>query len=182
MEMWKCHMQGKQLPVPDEDSLVFWEGCRRQRLLIQRCDACALFRFPPSPLCPHCLSSSSTWQNDPGKGEILTFCVYHSAIASPVWEAELPYIVGVIFLEYSRVKILSNLVCSNAALVRIGLPVTVVFEHITESITLPKFIPYLNPAPELDTSPVTLSTAQGLNSQMFRSAQHDSIFMSRGLI
>jgi uncharacterized protein len=142
MEMWKCHTQRKQLPVPDEDSLIFWEGCRRQRLLIQQCDDCQLFRFPPSPLCPRCLSSLATWQNDPGKGEVLTFCVYYSALASPVWEAELPYIVTVVSLEYSRVKILSNLVCDEVALVRIGLPVNVVFDQITDRITLPKFVPY----------------------------------------
>ena len=43
MDMWKCHTQGKQLPVPDEDSMVFWEGCRRHRLLIQQCAACDAF-------------------------------------------------------------------------------------------------------------------------------------------
>lgn len=144
MEMWKCHLSGKQLPVPDEDSLVFWEGCRRQRLLIQQCEACHRFRFPPSPLCPHCLSVTFTWQNDPGVGEVLTFCVYHSALASPGWEAELPYVVAVISLAYSRVKILSNLVCTDMAVVRIGLPVKVVFEPLTERITLPKFVPCLD--------------------------------------
>ena len=91
MEVWKCQMQGKQLPIPDEDSLVFWEGCRRQRLLIQQCDACKTFRFPPSPLCPSCLSPATTWQPDPGWGEVLTFCVYHAALASPAWEAELRF-------------------------------------------------------------------------------------------
>jgi uncharacterized OB-fold protein len=140
MQMWKCHTQSKQLPVPDEDSLIFWEGCRRQRLLIQRCDDCKCFRFPPSPLCPRCLSSLATWQNDPGTGEVLTFCVYSSALAGPVWEAELPYIVTVVSLAYSGVKMLSNLVC-DVALVQIGLPVHVVFEQMTDSITLPKFVP-----------------------------------------
>jgi uncharacterized OB-fold protein len=72
----------------------------------------------------------------------LTFCIYYSALASPVWEAELPYIVTVVSLEYSRVKILSNLVCDEVALVRIGLPVNVVFDQITDRITLPKFAPY----------------------------------------
>jgi uncharacterized OB-fold protein len=141
MEMWKCHLQEKQLPIPDEDSLVFWEGCRRQRLLIQQCDLCKHFRFPPSPLCPHCLSSATTWQDDPGTGAVLTFCIYYTAIASPAWQAEVPYIVAVVALAFSGVKILSNLICVETALVRIGLPVKVEFDHITESITLPKFVP-----------------------------------------
>ncbi len=50
MEMWKCHTGQTQLPVPDEDSLVFWEACRRQRLVVQQCVACQHYRFPPSRL------------------------------------------------------------------------------------------------------------------------------------
>ena len=52
----------------------------------------------------------------------------------------MPYIVTVVSLEYSGVKMLSNLVC-DVALVQIGLPVHVVFEQMTDSITLPKFVP-----------------------------------------
>ena len=153
MEMWKCHTQGKQLPIPDEDSQVFWEGCRRQRLLIQQCDACQTFRFPPSPLCPACLSSLATWQADPGQGEVLTFCVYHATLAGPVWEAELPYTVAVVQLQYSGIKMLSKLRCDNPTLVHIGLLVQVVFEPVTEHITLPQFIPCLEctPSPQNPT-------------------------------
>jgi uncharacterized OB-fold protein len=141
MEMWKCHTQGKQVPIPDEDSQVFWEGCRRQRLLIQQCDNCHAFRFPPSPLCPHCLSLMATWQDDPGRGEVVTFCVYHSEIAGSAWRTALPYTVAVIHLWYSGIKILSNLACDDLTVVRIGLPVQVVFERMSERITAPKFIP-----------------------------------------
>src|SRR4030095_173615 len=147
MEMWKCHMQGKQLPIPDEDAQVFWEGCRRQRLLIQQCDACKTFRFPPSPLCPSCLSVLTTWQSDPGGGEVLTFCVYHASLASPAWEADLPYTVAVVQLQYSGVKMLSNLRCDNPAAVRVGLPVQVVFEQLTDEITLPRFVPRVERVP-----------------------------------
>ena len=47
MDMWKCLKDERQLPIADEDTLVFWEGCRRHRLLIQQCDDCHAFRFPP---------------------------------------------------------------------------------------------------------------------------------------
>lgn len=141
MEMWKCHMDRKQLPVPDEDSLVFWEGCRRQRLLIQQCDACQTFRFPASPLCRVCLSALATWQEDPGRGEVLTFCVYHAELAGRAWRAELPYVVAVICLAYSGVKILSQLVCDAIERVHVGLAVQVIFEPVNAQITLPKFAP-----------------------------------------
>jgi len=98
--MWKCHTIGQQLPIPDEESQIFWEGCRRQRLLMQRCDHCLAFRFPPRPLCSACLGSLTTWQEDPGQGEVVTFCVYHAELAGPAWRAHLPYTVVVVQLWY----------------------------------------------------------------------------------
>lgn len=141
MEMWKCHTTTKQLPIPDEDSLVFWEGCRRQRLLLQQCEACHRFRFPPSPLCPHCLSPLAIWQRDPGDGEILTFCVYHAELAGPAWRAEVPYTVAVVRLWYSAVKMLSRVLHVNPAEVRIGQPVRVVFPAAGNDFRLPCFVP-----------------------------------------
>lgn len=139
--MWKCHTTTKQLPIPDEDTIVFWEGCRRGRLLIQQCDTCLRFRFPASPLCPACLGSRATWRADPGEGEVLTFCVYHSDLAGPAWKAELPYVVAVIRLQYSDVKLVSQLVCGNSEVAQIGMRVRVVFEAASASITLPRFVP-----------------------------------------
>lgn len=139
MEMWKCHTTEKQVPWPDEDSQVFWEGCRRHRLLVQRCEACGTFRFPPTPLCPACLGSQMTWQEDPGDGEILTFCVYHAESAGPAWQADLPYTVVVVQLRYSGVKILGNLVGADPRAVHIGLPVRVGFERRGEESTVPQF-------------------------------------------
>lgn len=137
--MWKCHIVSKPVPRPDEDSQIFWEGCRRQRLLIQQCTACGTFRFPPSPLCPACLASLVTWQEDPGAGAILTFCVYHSDLAGPAWQADLPYIVVVVQLTYSGVKVLSNLIEADPQVVRIGLPVQVGFTSRGTDMVLPIF-------------------------------------------
>jgi len=85
----------------------------------------------------------ATWQDDPGHGEVVTFCVYYSEIAGPAWRTALPYTVAVIHLWYSGIKILSNLVCDDLTLVRIGLPVQVMFDRMSERITTPKFIPYV---------------------------------------
>jgi len=139
--MWKCQTVAKQLPIPDEDSLVFWEGCRRGRLLIQHCQHCQTFRFPPSPLCRHCHSSLARWQADPGQGEVATFCVYHAEIAGPAWQQDVPYTVAVIRLWHSGVHLLSQLLGVAPQAVRVGLSVQVYFEMINAQITLPKFAP-----------------------------------------
>ena len=71
----------------------------------------------------------------------MTFCVYHSEIAGPAWQAHLPYTVVVVRLWYSGVKMLSQLICDDPQLVRIGLPVRVGFEAVHAGIALPKFFP-----------------------------------------
>jgi hypothetical protein len=144
MDMWKCHTEHKQRPIPDEDSMVFWEGCRRHRLLIQQCDDCQRFRFPPSPLCPACLSSLATWREDVGAGEVVTFCVYHVDLAGTAWQVELPYAVAVVQLWQSGVPMLSQLRDVDVDRVRIGLSVRVVFEDAGDGVMLPKFQPLDN--------------------------------------
>ncbi len=140
MEMWKCHTERKQVPVADEDSQAFWEGCRRHRLLIQQCEACQAFRFPPSPLCPHCLSPLSAWRPDPGDGEVLTYCVYHVDLAGPAWQPDLPYVVAVVRLAASGVTILSNIIGPTRQQVRIGAAVRLTFEPADAGVVLPKFV------------------------------------------
>ncbi len=141
MEMWKCLEESRQLPIPDEDTLIFWEGCRRRRLLIQQCDACHTFRFPPSPLCPQCSDPKTNWREDPGRGEVLTFCVYHSDLAGPAWRPKIPYVVAVVELSQSRVKMLGNLIVADPGLVHIGLKVRLGFETIDNRTALPQFHP-----------------------------------------
>ena len=145
MDMWKCLKEQRQLPVPDEDTLVFWEGCSRRRLLIQQCDACHAFRFPPGPLCSQCCSSLTNWREDPGHGEILTFCVYHSELAGPAWLGKLPYVVVVVELSYSSVRMLGNLMVGDPERVMVGLKTGLCFETIDNRVTLPQFY-LLDPA------------------------------------
>ncbi len=139
MDMWKCHTGQKQLPIPDEDSVVFWEACRRERLVVQQCLACQHYRFPPSPRCPACLSPHTIWQEDAGQGEIETFCVYHSDLAGPAWQPELPYVVAVIRLWQTGVQLLSQIQCDDPHAIAIGQSVHVTFEPASEAVKLPKF-------------------------------------------
>jgi hypothetical protein len=113
-------------------------------LLIQQCDDCQRFRFPPSPLCPACLSSLATWREDVGAGEVVTFCVYHVDLAGTAWQVELPYAVAVVQLWQSGVPMLSQLRDVDVDRVRIGLSVRVVFEDAGDGVMLPKFQPLDN--------------------------------------
>jgi len=51
----------KPLPIIDDDTREFWEGCKKHELLIQRCTDCGTFRFPPRTICHKCLSMNFQW-------------------------------------------------------------------------------------------------------------------------
>lgn len=54
-----------------------WESIRARGWKLQQCDDCSKFRYPPAPNCPHCLSLRSTWKPLSGRGQILSWVVFH---------------------------------------------------------------------------------------------------------
>ncbi|MCO5090224.1 OB-fold domain-containing protein [Bosea sp. (in: a-proteobacteria)] len=54
-----------------------WDSIENRRLALQRCDDCLRFRYPPGPICPHCLSMDHRWEAVSGRGSILSWVVFH---------------------------------------------------------------------------------------------------------
>lgn len=129
----------KPLPIPNEDTKEFWEGCKRHELLIQRCPECHIYRFYPSSLCPKCMSAQAEWARVSGRGHIYSYAIGRH-VRSPAWADAVPYILGIIELE-EGVRMMSNVVECKPEEAWIGMPVEVVFEDVTPEITLPKFRP-----------------------------------------
>jgi uncharacterized OB-fold protein len=129
----------KPLPVPSPESRPLWEGCRKHELLIQRCDTCRQFVFPPNSLCPACLGTGLTWTKTTGCGRVYSFVVYHR-VYHPGFENEIPYVVAIVELEEGA-RLLSNIIGCPPDQVRCEMPVEVAFEEVTEAVTLFKFQP-----------------------------------------
>ncbi len=129
----------KALPVPAPESLPFWEGARRHELSIQKCRDCATHWHPPSTICPCCGSRDYDWVRSSGKGRVFSFVTYHRAYHEG-WKDELPYVVAVIELEEGA-RLLSNITGIAPDDVTCDMAVEVVFEDVTDEVTLPKFRP-----------------------------------------
>lgn len=127
------------VPVPNPDNRGFWDACRRGELRLQRCTACGAWRHHPRPLCPACHRFDHEWALASGRGEVHTFTIVHGPTL-PAFAAQLPYNVIVVRLEEGPLMV-SNLVGAPVDVLRIGLPVEVVFEPLDDAITLPKFRP-----------------------------------------
>ena len=130
---------GFPIPVVDQDTQPFWDGCARSELLLQCCRKCQTWWHPPSPICPNCFSAEYDWTPSSGKGTVYTFSVIHHPFRRN-WEALVPYVVGVIELEEGP-HILSNVVGVEPDAVEVGMRVAVSFEQMSDTISLPLFRP-----------------------------------------
>jgi uncharacterized OB-fold protein len=129
----------KPLPVVSPESQLFWEVCRRHELVIQRCDQCRSFVFPPRVICSECLGTALRWTKVTGRGRVFTYAVYHR-VYHEAFAQDIPYVVAIVELE-EGVRLLSNIVGCPPDQVHCEMPVEVVFEDVTETVTLFKFRP-----------------------------------------
>ena len=133
----------KPLPRPSEDSAPYWEAAHRGELRMQQCTDCGHIRFPPSLLCPRCLSEKAEWARLSGRGTVFSWIVVHQS-QHPAFNADTPYNVAIVELDEGP-RLHTNLVdCSNDQ-IRIGMRVEVVFDRINDQVTLPKFRPRGDP-------------------------------------
>ena len=127
----------KLLPIPNDDTRPFWEGCRNHRLTFQKCSSCGHVRWPVSIICPVCLSSETEWTPSAGKGKVYSFVVFHSAF-HPAFQAAIPYVTAIIELAEGP-HFLSNIVGCSPSDVFCDMPVEVVWDDASDEISLPRF-------------------------------------------
>ena len=127
----------KPLPVVTEENRPFWEGCRQGKLLLQYCDQCQQHQFYPRLYCMHCGSSNVRWVSASGRGVIYSYTVIHQN-KSPEFVQDTPYNVVVVQLAEGP-RLMSTIVETDLAELCIDLPVTVVFDAVSEVIHLPRF-------------------------------------------
>jgi uncharacterized OB-fold protein len=129
----------KPIPAVTPDMVEFFEGARRGHLMVHKCDGCGELNFPAHSLCSKCFATSGKWVPVSGRGEIYSYNIMHQ-IYHPGFAGEVPYAVVVVKLEEGP-KFVSNMVGIKPHEIRIGMPVEVTFEKMSEEVFLPKFRP-----------------------------------------
>jgi len=129
--------RGIPLPVPTRLSKPHWDGCREGVLRVQQCADCGAFVFIPKPVCGACFGTKLAWVESRGRGTLYSYTVVHRP-QQPAFA--VPYVVAIVELEEGW-HMLSNLVDVAPDDVAIGMPLEVVFEAMSDEITLPYFRP-----------------------------------------
>lgn len=131
----------KPLPAIDQWSKPFWAAAKEHRLLVQR-DPSGRTWFPPGPISPVTRTPDWSWVELPGTGRVASWVVFHQRYFAGFAD-ELPYNVVQVDLDGGP-SIISNLVDVGDRDIRIGMRVKVVFDDVTDDISLPKFAPAEN--------------------------------------
>lgn len=127
----------KPLPVLEGLTGEFYAWCKQEQLRFQRCTACSTWRHVPREICAECGSWDWEWAQSSGRGSVFTWTVVVRAM-HPAFREDVPLAPTVIELE-EGVRLLSQVVDCSPDDLEIGMPVEVVFEAVTEEVTLPKF-------------------------------------------
>ena len=129
----------KPLPRITPDNKPFWDGCRRHELLLAECNSCHKVHLPPGPCCPFCFSDDVGWREASGRGTISAWTVVHREWFE-AFRADLPYNAAQIELEEGP-RLTANIVNIDNSDLTVGLAVEVVFDDVTNELTLPRFQP-----------------------------------------
>jgi len=121
----------------------FWDAAREDRLVCQQCASCGTFRMPPSPFCFACQSRQHRYTELPGTGTIYSFTVVRHPLHPDLVDC-CPYVSGVVELDGTQgagARMIVNIVDVDPETVRIGDRVEIVFEHVNDAISTPRFRP-----------------------------------------
>jgi uncharacterized OB-fold protein len=108
----------KPVPVPQIDSVPFFEAAAQGRLELQRCADCERFQFPPRLICVHCSSRSVVWTVTSGRGTVYSFTVVWRP-PTPAFADDVPYTVALIDLDEGP-RMMTNIVECDCDAVFVG--------------------------------------------------------------
>ena len=127
----------KPLPELSGATGEFYGFCRAGELRFQRCTACRAWRHVPREMCAECGAFEFEWARSTGRGRVFSWTVVTRAL-HPAFAGDVPYAPVIVEME-EGVRVLSQMVEMPIGELAIDLPVEVVFEPASETVTLPKF-------------------------------------------
>ena len=128
---------GRPLPIPNPTTQAYFDAAREHRLQLPKCPRDGFFWYPRSR-CPECYRDDWEWAPASGRGEVHAFTVDRIG-HDPALGPHTPLPIAVVELEEGP-RMTANLVGIEPDDVKVGLPVSVVFEDVDEH-TLVHFEP-----------------------------------------
>ena len=130
----------KPIPQASPETEHFWAGCKEGKLLLQRCKDTGKAYFPPRPFSPYTGSREVEVFEASGKAKLFSYVINHRPPKG--FEDEAPYAIAVVELEEGP-RMMTNITeCEQTPeALELDMALEVVFEEISDDISLPKFRP-----------------------------------------
>jgi uncharacterized OB-fold protein len=128
-------------PLPEIDNPItkpFWDGCRQQKLMIQREVASGAAFWPPKPMYWKS-GGKLEWFQASGRGEIYSYVIGYEPFL-PAFRDLLPHIMVLVQLEEGP-RLVGYMVNCKPEEMAFGMKVRVVFKRLTDAVTLPVWEP-----------------------------------------
>jgi len=123
-------------PKMSEDSKPFWDATAEGRFLLQRCTDCDTVIWWPRALCPNCSSFDLEWFDAKGEGKVYSYTTVHQSQGR--WNGVTPYVLAYVELDEGP-RVMTNIVDSDPADVKVDSRVRVVWDDTGEGNALPRF-------------------------------------------
>ena len=137
----KGMITGRPLPEPDAWSKEFWDACRAEQLVMQRCADCQRLRYTPRPMCPYCRSLEREYVPVSGRGTLYSWIVVRPPVM-PAFADRVPMAVILVELEEDpELRMVGNLLDCPIDSIEFGMPLEVCFEKVNDDVTLPQWRP-----------------------------------------
>ncbi len=125
-------------PIPSWTTQFFWDAAREGKLALQYDPVAERYQFWPRAISVATGRQNLEWRIASGRGQVYSYTVIH--VPAPGLEDRVPDVVALVELE-EGVRILANLINVEPAEVKIGMPVKVAFEKITDEVDYFAFEP-----------------------------------------
>ncbi|WP_213453193.1 Zn-ribbon domain-containing OB-fold protein [Rhizomonospora bruguierae] len=132
-------MTQRPTPVLRGEERAYFDRARERELVYQRCRTCDATQWYPRVVCIRCSGTDLELTAASGNGTIHSFTTLYRA-GHPSRAADVPYTMVLVDLV-EGVRVFGELVDVPPAAARIGLPVEVGFQDVTDDLTLPVFRP-----------------------------------------
>ena len=131
----------KPIPVPQVESDFYWEKCKEHELWLRYDNDAQQAYFYPRDISPITFSRNTSWIQASGKATLYTYAIVHRA-PHPGFVGDVPFVTAMVELEEGPIMP-TNIVMDDPTpeKLQIGMALEVVFEDITDDISLPKFQP-----------------------------------------
>ncbi len=128
----------RHVPRPPLSNKPFWEATKNGKLVLQYDPESKRYQFWPRAISVTTGKQNLEWREASGKGKLYSYTVTYVPVAG--FEDKTPYVVGLVELD-EGVRIMGNMPNVKPDQVKIGMPVKVGFEKLSDDISYFYFDP-----------------------------------------